>query len=305
MKRITFVAALAALLMLPAGAGAQMKQYDYDLSYFNGIVISGEFDVTLEEGADNHVKLTVDEPLKDFVTCSVKGHTLTINYDERSVPKDVKKLYKGKDASKPMFRAVVTSNASLEQITLEDKAILDCTMHMDSESFKVNVSDNAVLKGVNAKCQFATVTVDKKSESTIIIEADNLSLTVSGNASIAATQTSKTTDLNISGFTNLTMHGEMDNLNVNAKGNAKVALSGKATTCNYVITGGCNINASELEAEDAAVKMNSVCTLSEAATNNLNVNLQGGATLIFSNEPSITVDEIKASNMRRYASSKK
>ena len=56
----------------------------------------------------------------------MRSKTLFITYDEKAVPKDIKKLYKGKNAPKPVFRAVI-SLPELNGFTLEDNVVLNTT----------------------------------------------------------------------------------------------------------------------------------------------------------------------------------
>ena len=67
MKKLIFLAAAAALLLASAPVGAQVRQYDYDIADFSVIEVGGNFEVTVQEGKDCHVTLTVDEKVKNML----------------------------------------------------------------------------------------------------------------------------------------------------------------------------------------------------------------------------------------------
>lgn len=305
MKKISLIAAAAALMLGSFSSFAQVKQYNFDLSYFNAIVCGGEFEVTVGQGDSYQAKITVEEPYREYVTCDVHGQVLTITLDEKKVSKDIKKLYKGKGAVVPVFKAIVTTPEDISTITLEDKASLTSTKDFNVESFKVNVSDNANLKAVTVNAQHSTINTDKKGVASINLTTNTLNLNIGGNSTLNLTQASKSIDATVSGFCNFTMHGDSDKMEFNGKGNGKIVINGTIPYVNYNLSGGCNVNAMNIVCEDAIVKMNSVCTLSEAASKSLSVELSGGATLIFDNNPAISITEIKSSNMRRYTSTSK
>lgn len=305
MKKLSMIAAVAALLFGSLSSYAQVKQYNFDLSFFNSIVVGGEFEVTLSQGDSYQAKITVEEPFREALTCDVHGQVLTVKIDDRKVSKDVKKLYKGKGAVTPVFKAVITTPEDISSITLEDKSSLTSTKEFNVESFKVNVSDNATLKAVTVNSQLATINTEKKGNASVNITTTELILNTNGNSSLNLTQTSKSIEANVSAFSNLTMHGDAENLVLNGKGSAKVVINGSIPSAKYNLNGGCNINAHELVSKVALVKMNSICTLSEAASDSLNVELAGGATLIFDNAPAINIEDIKNSNMRKYSSTVK
>ena len=57
------------------------------------------------------------------------------------------------------------------------------------------------------------------------------------------------------------------------------------------------MDAASFEVPDAEVKMSSVSKLTEAAYKTLKVNLNGGSTLYFINDPSVTIENIRSATM--------
>ncbi|MBR1894037.1 MAG: hypothetical protein IJ823_02150, partial [Bacteroidales bacterium] len=107
--RILFVV-ITAMLGLFSGVAlsAQTRELDFsNLAEFNGIDVSDSFEVTVNPSNFYGAKVVVDDVLSGFVMVYVKQKTLYINLDERKIPAQVKKLFKGRNASKAVLRAVV------------------------------------------------------------------------------------------------------------------------------------------------------------------------------------------------------
>ena len=297
MKRLTLITLFTALSI--GASFAQSTPYTVELSAFNSIVVGGDFDFTLDEGDKYQATITVDEAYKEFVICEVKGQELTVRFDEKKVTKDIENLLKGKSSNAPVFKAVITTPDAVNSLTLKGKSAFTSTKDLSVDSFRANVTENAVLQDLTVSCKLADISTDKKATANLKITADALNVSIAGASTLNLMHSSKTVDVSIAGFCNLNLSGNADKMELGGKGTGKVVLSGSVPKVSYDINGGCNINASDLVCSDATVKMNSVCTLSEAASHSLSVNLTGGATLIFANSPTISIEEIKSSNMKK------
>ena len=305
MKKIAFFATLALLLCSAGQASAQIRQKDYEMEKFNSIVIGGDFDVTVEDGKDYLVSINMDRQFNDCIVCSVDGSVLTLTIDEKKLLKDIDKFFKTVGKDKPSFSATVYVPGSLEQITLEDQAVLKCTKVIEGESVRINVTDNAVLKSASIDSRFANINTDMKGNASVIATADGITVTSAGTSNLNLTQNCKTSDITASGFCNIVLDGEVDNLTLNAKGTTRTTVNGKADAAGFNLSGACFVNAHELELNDAAVRMNGLCSLSESASKTLSVDLQAGSSLTFDNHPAISVVGIKLSTVKKYTENEK
>lgn len=298
MKRIvTIIAVLSAGLFAAASLNAKDNQYEYDLAEFTTIKVGGNFEVFVQSGNTYHATVTVDEACHKLVTCSVKGSTLTIYANDKDLTKDIKNLLNGKQ---PVYKAVVTMPKGVEEIILEDKAVLDCAVLSEGESVKVTMSDFSRLKNLTVNSKYFYVNTDKKADAVMNVTAEDVEVNMNGSSSISLTQKGKTVSANIASFASYTLYCETESLSLTAKGSSKALLKGKAPSASYNLNGATNVNAVEVETEEADIKMVSVCTLTESATKRLNVDLQSGCNLIFDNDPDVTVSQIKAANMKKY-----
>ena len=82
-------------------------------------------------------------------------------------------------------------------------------------------------------------------------------------------------------------------------------ISGSGNRAEFDINGTSEVDASAFEVPDAVVKMSSVSKLTEAAYKSLRVNLNGGCTLYFLNDPSVTIENIRSATMTPDTSSRK
>lgn len=304
MKKLIFMAAAAALLLASAPVGAQVRQYDYDIADFSVIEVGGNFEVTVQEGKDCHVTLTVDEKVKEYVECEKKGNKLVIGNSEKSLPAEIKKLLKNGMATFEC-KAVVTVCKPLKEVVLADKAILSCSMPLESENVSISVSDNANLKSVNVQCKSLEVKTDKKAAAAVIADAEGMNVDMSGSSALTLTQRGAAIDATVAALANLTLYCECEELNLNTKGTSKSLINGSAKRVRYNIAAASNVNALELESDEAVIKMNSVCTLTESAKEKISLDLSAGATLVFNNTPAVVIEQIKASNVKKYVENAK
>ena len=89
-----FIAAVILMCSFSAHCNAQTKEIVHnDLTEFDSVDISHTFEATIAEGPYG-VKVIVDNTLAPYVEVYVKGKTLYLGYDAKSVPADIKKMYK-------------------------------------------------------------------------------------------------------------------------------------------------------------------------------------------------------------------
>ena len=124
---IGMIAFVAVLLVAPQRAAAQslsaqLTDKDIMVSEFNAVNVSDDFEVTVSRGTYG-VRLTVDKELAPYVEVYVRSKVLYVSYDEKAVPKELRKQYRGKGALTPVFR-VAAYTPMLKAVTLSDNASL-------------------------------------------------------------------------------------------------------------------------------------------------------------------------------------
>lgn len=295
MKKLTIIASGIITSIIAFG---QPKGIDYAFSSFDAITVDNGFEVTVIQGEAYKVNLQVEEPYAPYVTAGVNGRTLDISLDERSVPSDVKKLYKGKN---PVFTATVITPRPVESITLKGSTMLAPGQSISTDgNFTLALTDNASVDGFRISAKALTVKLEKKSSATIDFVGEKVSISTAGNSSLDITRDVQVDDITLEGLSNIVSKGSAEEMTVMAKGAAKAVFNGKVTSAAYTLGGTTNVNSVNLENRLTSAVMSGLCSLSESATDSLKVNLSSGAKLTFDNDPAFIIDNVKSSSLLKY-----
>ena len=301
MKHKLLFTALAVTLALFSGAvlSAQTRELDFsNLAEFNGIEVSDDFEVTVVPSNFYSAKVTVDDVLSGFVMVYVKQKTLYVNVDERKIPSHVKKLYKGRNASKAVYRAVVQV-PTLEALTIRDNAIVSTNEAFKSKTFALKTTDSGLLKGINIEAPTVTLDMEKKSSASVTVSAcDALTVTTAGTSLLKLSHTSKDLQLNAKGSSEIESAGDCITLGVTSGNASKVNATGTAKALNIDAAGSCNVDLSGVEAEEAQVIINNSAKVNQAASQKISIDVTGG-TLKISGSPVIDLVGVKNGTIER------
>lgn len=293
----------------------QLEDKVLPVSDFTSVSVSNDFEVTLDKG-DCGVRLTVDNALSPYVQVYVRAKTLYIGYDDKSVPKDIKKLYKAKNASAPTFRAVVTM-PEINAITMADNATLTSAVEFPGDFLQVTVGDKTQIKSLAVLATTASVTMTKNAQAVLSLKADdkieitndgnsNLKLSANtgtltvngnGNATISIGAETPVANVNGNGNAKLALAAKADNITANAIGNSKIVLSGETVALGVRGEKNGDIDADGLITKDVVANMNgnSKATVSSAET--VDATLLGGSTLFYSGSPVFKIGRIVKSTL--------
>ena len=257
---------------------------------------NGDFEVTLSKGSYG-VRLTTDKNLTPYVQVYVRSNTLYLTYDEKSVPKDIKKLYKGKNASQPVFRAVV-SMPQLNGIELDDNVILSSAEAFYGSDIVISLTDKAQAQAA------LTLTADKKIEATtddkailkLAEKAREITLNAKGSSDNALSGEGEILNLNLSEKTTSNVNQRTKNAVLNVGGSSKLILNGAGEYLE--VKGGKN---AEVEAVAFPVKTMKAeldgGKVNVAVEKELNMTLLGGSSLFFTGSPTLIVNKIVKSTL--------
>lgn len=271
-----------------------------NLPVFTGITLGGEFTLEIRYGANYSAKLTTEEMLADFVLFGVSNGKLSVTVDERKIPAEVKRLFRGKNS--PTYRLIVTMPEGLRSISLEDKAVLLSAEDrvFSPEGFELSMKESSRLSTLTFATDQLSVKMERKAEATLDVTCDSLAVDMSGSSSLTLTQHTAKAGYNLAFNANLVVNGEAERLSISSKGTSKAILNGTAPEASFNVTNASNVNAVNLEVEQARVVMSGLCTLTQAATHDLFVNIGSGSTLVFKNEPAIHILNVKSASITPY-----
>lgn len=301
-KLVSFVILLGTLVQAPL-FGQSVRETDHkDLPAFHSIELGGDFALDIEYGKQYTVRLSVEELFADYVLFSVLDSTLAVTLDERHVPAEVRKLFRGKDASTPVFRIYVTMPESLRSLKLSSRAVLLSAddLVVDSDRFQLQVTDNARVASLAFGSGRVALALDKKADVRMSVTCDSLSVVQAGTANLNLTQHTDVSAFDVSGSSTLEVKGETGLLKIDSRGFAKSVLGGEAPVVRYKLANSSQVNATLLESSRAFVEMSGLGSLTQAASEELSVDLTGGATVYFLNDPSIHVIYLKNASLIPY-----
>ena len=298
MKKILTVAVAALLAMCSGALQAQTAQYSIDLEPFSGVAISGPFEVSLVHGTQYRALITVLEPYKEYVVCSVSGGILKLDLDEKKVPSEIKKQFRGKGTPDPFYKAIVYVPDLLRSVNLSGKAVLYDTEDLfDKARVTFTLEGNASLKSLKVSSLMFCLDMKGKSTADFVVSGHESDISLAGSAELELDCETEQCTWNLQGSSKLNASCKAVRFNLNSKGNSNAKVTGTAEEAFFQLSGTSEAEASGLRVSSADVQMSSVCSLSVNALQTLKVNLNGGSTLLFAGDPSIIVDNIRSATM--------
>ena len=271
-----------------------------DLPAFHSIELGGDFALDIEYGKQYRMRLSVEELFADYVMFSALDSTLAVTLDERRVPTEVRRLFRGKEA--PVFRVSVTMPETLCSLELDGRSVLLSAddLVVDPDSFELRVTDNARVASLAFGSGRVALTLDKKADVDMSVTCDSLSVSLAGTADLDLTHHTQVSAFETSGSSTLAVKGETGLLKLNSRGFSKSILNGEAPVVRYKLANSSQVNATLLEAKRAFVEMSGLGSLTQAASEELSVDLSAGATVYFLNDPTIRVIYLKNASLIPY-----
>lgn len=315
-SKLLCLAVLASAFAFPSRAQFvnHLEESTLPVGEFTMVSANGNFEVTLSKGSYG-VRLTTDKNLTPYVQVYVRSNTLYLTYDEKSVPKDIKKLYKGKNASQPVFRAVV-SMPQLNGIELDDNVILSSAEAFYGSDIVISLTDKAQVRNLTVQGNSITVNMKKNAQAALTLTADKkieattddkailklaekareITLNAKGNSDNALSGEGEILNLNLSEKTTSNVSHRTKNAVLNVGGSSKLILTG---TGEYLeVKGGKN---AEVEAVAFPVKTMKAeldgGKVNVAVEKEMNVTLLGGSSLFFTGSPTLIVNKIVKSTL--------
>lgn len=279
---------------------AQTRTIEHDYSAFDAIEVSNGFHVTFSQSDDYRAKLVVDDALESYVQCYVKSKTLYILLDDKAIPKDIKKQYKGRNAANPTLNATVYVPV-LNSIILNEGTSFSSGQAMQVSDFTLTLGENASASNLNVTAKSASVSVAKKAKlSSMNIKAeDDVTVSGDGNGSVSLEYTAKKLTVNARGSSEMAINGEASGkIEVALDNSPKLTLSGKAPVLKITGKGSAKVDASGLSAEDAVLNF-SAADVNVKPSDNLELELGKGASVNYIGNPKVKIVSIQSATVTR------
>lgn len=297
MKKI--ILTILAVFAIATAANAQRPvEMNHDFTQFDGISVSDAFEVTYVVSPTYSAKIVVDELVSDYVKTYIKGHTLYLDLDEKSFPKELKKMLKGKNAIAPVLKATIYAPV-LSSINLKNTAKLTCDENLKLSSVKITLENSSEIKRYVVDAQDIALNLSNSSSIRIDAYASTIDMHVKNAAKASCAYNCTTLNLKAENSANVTVDGEIRNVNINSLNASQIVLHGNSDILNITGENATNIDTERLNSLQANVVLSGAAACLVNAKDNLKVNLSGNSKLVFSGSPVIDVDRIISATMIR------
>ena len=327
-KMLILVTVSIALIFAAPAANAQytsqLDEKAIPVGDFAGIHVDSDFEVTLSNGPCN-VKVTADKMLSPYVQVYVRGRVLYITYDSKAVPKDVRNLYKGRNAPKPVFRANITL-PELSSVYLEDNAVLTGADDMECRmTTEIELIEKAQIKNLGLNANAVNVSLKKNAQAALTLKAaTKAEVKTEGNANLKAQITAHDIVVNASSSSDLAVTSAGETITLATSGSSKSTVAFNGTKASVVIGASSQLNLSgaaetlsvtgeknaSLEALDfdtkaADVSLSGSVKANITVSDSLDATLVGGSTLYYTGDPVFKIGRIVRSTLAPYGSQSK
>lgn len=296
----SLLAAIFTIASIQTVAFAQTRTIEHEYSEFDAISVSGGFKVTFVEREGYNAEFKVSDALESYIQCYVKAGTLYIGIDEKSLPKEVKKSFNGKNSDGPVLEATVYVPV-LNSLTLIDNSTFSHAGELNSTDFKLSLGGSSGIADLKVNSTSATISVSKKSKlSSIHVKAeDKVTVNAEGSSSAVLECSAKTLEINNSGSADLAVNGQCEAASICTAGSARLSLSGKANTLNVTGKGGSSkIDAVTMSVDDVNVSLDGA-ELTVTPGKNLSLDLGKGACVCYSGDPLVRIVKIQNATVTR------
>ena len=324
-KVLWLTVGIVCLFVLPAQAQvtAGQEEKSIPVGEFSSISVSDDFEVSLVKGKHG-VKITSEKELIPYIQVYVRSKSLFITYDEKSVPKDIRKLFRGRGSSDPVFRAVV-SMPEIGGISLSNNATLSSIEDFSGGTFDLNLADKAQVKTLTVRVNSANLNLKKNAQVSMNVEVSNrLEINTEGNASIKLSGKAQEFSVNAAGSSELTVSADCKSSTVTTSGSADLSLSQKTEKMVLTVGGfsklnlsgeadsiqirgerSASVDANAFSVKKAEANLSGSAKVNISISESLDATLVGGSSLYYTGTPSIKIGEVIKSTLAPYGSTAK
>ena len=314
------------LAAIPASAqtmASQLEEKELPVSEFNSLDVQNDFEVTLAKGAYG-VKVTVDKILSPYIQVYVKSRTLYLAYDVKSVPKDIKKMYKGKNAPTPVFRAIVYL-PELSSVSLSDNATLSGTDEFASSRFDLTLIDKAQVKTLSVIADAAHVYLKKNAQAVLTLDvaksleiaaegganvrvtgvADDLAVTTAGSSVMAFSGDARSSvNVSSSNSSQVSLSVRTGKVDLNAEGSSKLTLNGEGTELNVRGIKNSYVDANNFPVQTVHADLAGSSDVVVTVDKEIEATLVGGSSLHYTGKPEFKIGKIIKSTLAPYGTTR-
>lgn len=278
MKRIIaiLISAVAAASAAFAATTLPVREVYHEFSEFNSLNANGSLNVRVVQSDKFSILIKADDNLQNYIESYVREKTLYVVYKEGDVPRDVKKIYKGKGAPVPT---------------------LDVTVSVPSLSSVNIVGGYLVIDEIQSSDTF-TINAGKDATARIKLASDNINITTADNANIKLNHTCTNLNLTTDGKSVIVADGQCSSANASLNGSSRVNMTGSSPSLTLSTARSSVFEALNLEnASTSVIAKGGTATVSPQSE--LTLDMDGG-TVFFFGEPTISIVKMHRASLAPY-----
>ena len=295
-------ASVVILIMTSVFSGfAQTRSIKHDFSPFDAIEASDGFKVSTSASDNYSVKLTVDDALESYVECYVRSGVLHIGLDDKNIPKDIRRQYKGRNSGDPTLVAVV-SMPTLKSLALNDDSEFINSTNLSGDNFSLTMGGESRINDLKIVARTVNLNLSKNaklSNANVTTEGD-LTLITDGKSIVTLNCAAENVSISAAGSSEINLNGNIEKkATVTVASSSKTTLSGAAD--NLAVTGkgvSSKVDASAFKVKESTLSVSGT-DVRVSASDSIEFDLGKGAEVSYSGDPTVKIVKIQNASVLR------
>lgn len=292
MKRVL---SLLTLLVLAITMFAQTQKKEYKVSGYDGLNVSGIFEIELIKSSNEGVIIETEDPqLFEFITLNVSGNILHLKFDTNKVPSNLKDK-KGKPINVTVYIKELVS------LNLSGASRLVSASSFSPEKFEAKISGATSVTGLQISSLSARVVLSGASSISLKGNIKTASYEISGASKAIINQEIGGLKLSGSGASKIEFNGLFEFAELSLSGAVSLKLIGSGGKKVVLETSGaCNFDSLNFPVEDMDIELSGVSNAKVYVTKSISASSSGGSNIAYRGDPQIkSVDISSVSSFKK------
>lgn len=294
-KTLTAIVAIFLAGVCAAAQSLLVQEKSYER--FTQVNAEDNFILKFYHGNSYSVTLKTDERVAAHVQAYVKNDVLYLILDEKGYSPELKKELRQKGVPAPVLEAEVYM-PQFNSLVLKNKTVVAHCDSFTTDTFTLTASDNSLVSQLNVSCSTGEINVSKNAQVTASLEVTSkLYLNASNSSQLTLIQKGGNTFLTQGGSSYVDMNAAVTTMEVENNSGSQSHMTGTCSLLKVKGAGLSRFDAELLEATDGDITLSGSAKCYVDVTNNLKVNITGGALLSFKRNPSFEIERVVNSTL--------
>jgi len=294
-KTLTAIVAIFLAGVCAAAQSLLVQEKSYER--FTQVNAEDNFILKFYHGNSYSVTLKTDERVAAHVQAYVKNDVLYLILDEKGYSPELKKELRQKGVPAPVLEAEVYM-PQFNSLVLKNKTVVAHCDSFTTDTFTLTASDNSLVSQLNVSCSTGEINVSKNAQVTASLEVTSkLYVNASNSSQLTLIQKGGNTFLTQGGSSYVDMNAAVTTMEVENNSGSQSHMTGTCSLLKVKGAGLSRFDAELLEATDGDITLSGSAKCYVDVTNNLKVNITGGALLSFKRNPSFEIERVVNSTL--------